>query len=123
MERCDPLWKMFEAYLAAGLPVHNLCDVSEYSVCHDGRCSLPFDPYEIAENLRRERYVQTQQPWSRFTIDLLRKAYYSVRPYLNVRCRRPLQRWYLKRWRDLAFPRWPVDTSAETMRNAHEPNL
>jgi hypothetical protein len=96
-------------------PRRDLCDVSEYAVWHDGRCSLPFDPAEVAENLRRERYVPIPQPWSRWTFDLIQKTYYSVRPYLNVTCRRPLQRVYLKRRRGLSFPQWPVDTSVERL--------
>jgi hypothetical protein len=96
-------------------PIRDLCDVSKYAVWHDGRCSLPFDPAEVAENLRRERYVPIPQPWSRWIFDLIRKTYYSVRPYLNVTCRRSLQRLYLKRWRGLSFPQWPVDTSVERL--------
>jgi hypothetical protein len=96
-------------------PIGDLCDVSEYAVWHDGRCSLPFDPAEVAENVRRERYVPIPQSWSRWTFDLIQKTYYSVRPYLNVTCRRPLQRLYLKRRRGLSFPQWPVDTSVERL--------
>src|ERR1700757_4456120 len=55
-------------------PILDVCDISEYAVWHDGRCSLPFNPAEVAENLRRERYVPIQQPWSRWTFDLIQKT-------------------------------------------------
>ena len=96
-------------------PGRDLCDVSEYSAWHDGRCTLPFDPTEVAENLRRERYISLPLPVSRHLPNLIRRTYYSVRPFLNVACRRPLQRAYLQGRQRPPFPRWPVDTSVERL--------
>jgi hypothetical protein len=93
----------------------DLCDLSEYSVWHEGRCDLAFDPWEVAENLRREKYFQVPQRGFRWLDDLIRNVYYGVRPYLTVRSRRPLQRLYLRAWREVSFPRWPVDTSVEKL--------
>ncbi len=75
--------------------------------------NLPFSPTEIIENLRRERYTaQFREEGSLFN-ELLRKAYYLIRPCLGVPVRRVLQKIHLQGWKDLRFPRWPVDTTVE----------
>lgn len=79
----------------------------------DGTTYLPFDPSQVAENLRRESYVgdwRGTQP-----VSVLAKMYYFVRPLLSVRVRRHLQKYYLRGWDKLPFPRWPVDCSVENM--------
>jgi len=73
---------------------------------------LPFDPSEIAENLRYERYARRQ---SDPRPSALKKAYYLARPFLGVGVRKHLQRMYLRGWRKLEFPRWPVDATVETL--------
>lgn len=45
--------------------------------------------------------------------NLLRKAYYAVRPALPVAVRKHLQRTALRKWRTISFPSWPVDTTTE----------
>jgi hypothetical protein len=76
-------------------------------------CVLPFDPTEIADNLRYERYVcKVKKPaWKSLT----RKAYYALRPVLPVSVRRHLQRAWLKGWDERPFPRWPVDRTVDQM--------
>jgi hypothetical protein len=76
---------------------------------------LPFDPTEVIENLRLERYARDHnlngtQPLAK---KALRFAYYSLRPLFPVRVRRQMQRVYLRGWEDRPFPRWPVDYSVE----------
>jgi hypothetical protein len=73
---------------------------------------LPFDPAAIIENLRRERYVMSGRNafWK-----TLRKPYYALRPLLPVLVRKHLQRAYLKRWRQIVFPEWPVDRTVENI--------
>ncbi len=44
---------------------------------------------------------------------LLRNAYYWVRPFLPVAVRRQFQRLYLRDWAKRPFPKWPVDCSVE----------
>lgn len=95
--------------------VDRLYDLSNDCASQDCNLSLPFNPDEVAENFRRERYTRElwSSPW--WATDLVRKAYYSLRPYLDIPLRRPLQRLYFGGWRHMRFPRWPVDTSVEQL--------
>lgn len=79
------------------------------------RCVFPFEPSEIIENLRRERYTESngygiKQNWKS---KLVRDAYYLVRPILPVAARKHLQRKSLRDWRQIPFPHWPVDTTVD----------
>jgi hypothetical protein len=76
-------------------------------------CFLPFDPTEIANNLRYERYVSRIQMsgWK----GLARKVYYILRPAFPVFVRRHLQRAWLKGWNQRSFPRWPVDRTVDQL--------
>ena len=76
-------------------------------------CVLPFDPTEVANNLRYERYVNRASA-SRWK-DLIRKVYYSIRPALPVAVRRHFQRHWLRGWETKPFPRWPVDRTVDRM--------
>jgi hypothetical protein len=74
-------------------------------------CILPFNPTEVANNLRLERYVGKASPtlWKA----AVRKLYYAFRPMFPVRLRRRMQRAWLKGWDTKPFPRWPVDRSVD----------
>jgi len=75
----------------------------------DGAVHLPFDPDEIAENLRSERYYPNggrRAVWN---------LYYRLRPFLSVRVRRQLQRAHLSGWKNIRFPRWPVDRTVDCL--------
>jgi hypothetical protein len=76
-------------------------------------CVLPFNPTDVANNFRYERYVKrARRPvWKKLT----RKVYYSLRPGLPVSLRRHLQRAWLKGWDEMTFPRWPVDRTVDQM--------
>jgi hypothetical protein len=75
--------------------------------------SLPFDPSEVAENLRCERYTArgAVTGWR----SLQRKIYYAIRPLLGVAVRKHLQRRALKDWDKIPFPQWPVDRTVDRM--------
>jgi len=76
-------------------------------------CILPFNPTDIANNLRYERYMtQVRKPsWKSLT----RKAYYALRPLFPISVRRRLQRiWLAGRDRN-PFPHWPVDRTVDQM--------
>lgn len=77
---------------------------------------LPFDPTEIINNLRRERYVR-HTSWNELTAGSrwARELYYRLRPWLSVGVRKHLQRAYIRGWKEQVFPRWPVDTSVEQL--------
>lgn len=78
---------------------------------------LPFDPAEVLENLRFERYRGIMGPaQNRGALStLVRKAYDIVRPILSVSVRKHLQRLHLRSWEQIPFPRWPVDCSVESL--------
>jgi hypothetical protein len=76
---------------------------------------LPFDPAQIVNNLRHERY-HSEHALGRTanrSSSLIRKLYYLARPLLSVALRKHLQRIYLGDWEKIPFPHWPVDFSVE----------
>lgn len=79
----------------------------------DDVCVLPFAPTQVAESMRRERYVKVER--QSFHQRLIRQLYYLLRPLLPVKLRRPLQARWLRGWQDRPFPRWPVDTSVDRL--------
>jgi hypothetical protein len=75
---------------------------------------LPFDPVEIIDNLRLERYAARSacsrlNGWQR----ALKTMYYLLRPGMPVPVRKHLQRAYLRGWEGTPFPAWPVDATVE----------
>jgi hypothetical protein len=90
----------------------SLYDMQKEVVADQGLVKLPFDPGEIIDNLRLERYVDG---WGTGNISLSRfkRMYYHLRPFTNLFVRKQIQKFYGRNWRDLPFPRWPVDTTVE----------
>jgi len=82
-----------------------------------GVLSLDFDPDELAENFRRERYVDTRRrsALSRVLHRSVRGVYYGLRPLLPVAVRKHIQRAYASGWRDVVFPQWPLDASLDML--------
>jgi len=80
-----------------------------------GSVRLPFDPSEVIDNLRYERYRNNgSRNGSGFRgQSMARSLYYWMRPFLPVPIRRHIQRAYLSDWKDIRFPRWPVDRTVE----------
>ena len=77
---------------------------------------LPFNPNDVIDNLRLERYAKdfslsALNPWMKW----LRNAYYFLRPVMNINVRKHVQRTRLDGWRNIRFPRWPVDTTVENL--------
>ena len=81
-------------------------------IVEDGKLSLPFDPTEIIDNLRMERYANARGMESSFT-HFLRKLYYRLRPLTNLSVRKQVQKFHSRNWRKRSFPNWPVDTTVE----------
>jgi len=97
-------------------PDPTLYDVLNDVTVHKSKLSLPFDPDEVIDNLRLERYANRNGQgaltrWERS----LKAIYYFLRPFMHVTQRKHLQRARLIGWRDRNFPRWPVDTSVEDL--------
>jgi peptidoglycan/xylan/chitin deacetylase (PgdA/CDA1 family) len=82
----------------------------------DSGPELSFNPDDIVQNLRRERYVngKTSETES-LAKTAKRRAYYFFRPWMPVPLRKQLQKTHLNEWRKLTFPSWPVDTSVDTL--------
>ncbi len=72
---------------------------------------LPFDPSQVVENLRRERYHSKSRAGQ--VAQLVRNGYYLVRPIMPIAVRRHFQKLYLRGWNEIPFPRWPVDCSVD----------
>jgi hypothetical protein len=79
----------------------------------DATLGLPFDPTEVIENLRLERYADA--PRTTFPNNILRKLYYLLRPFTNLAIRKQIQRLYARSAKGLRFPKWPVDTTVEDL--------
>lgn len=73
---------------------------------------LPFDPDEVIDDLRRERYAAGQ--WGGFE-QALKKFYYRVRCLTNLALRRQIKMFYSGRRKKASFPHWPVDTTVENI--------
>jgi hypothetical protein len=99
--------------LASDRPDAPLSDALTSSHMDGDTCRLPFNPTEVAENLRFERYENKVES-SRWK-DAVRATYYTLRPAFPVAFRRHLQRFWLRDWEKRIFPRWPVDRSVDQM--------
>ena len=94
-------------------PAHgSLPDMLDHVVVRDSDVWLPFDPTEIIDDLRAERYRDTHHR-AGFVKGLLYRGYYLLRPLFPITVRRHLQRFYLRGWDRIPFPAWPVDVTVE----------
>lgn len=75
---------------------------------------LPFDPTEVINNLRLERYADERGPKNSFK-KFLKELYYLVRPLTSLALRRQVQKFNARNWRKHTFPHWPVDTTVENI--------
>ncbi|HYR88205.1 MAG TPA: hypothetical protein VE422_29265 [Terriglobia bacterium] len=90
----------------------DLDDVLGHVTIRERDTTLPFDPNEAIDNLRYERYMtRCHNGPTRF----VREAYYRFRPWMPAGFRKHLQRIYLNRWQEIAFPNWPVDRTVENI--------
>jgi hypothetical protein len=98
-----------------GRPVESvLHDSAEEAVVGAGRLKLPFNPAEIIDNLRLERYPDSGSAESGYE-KLQRKLYYLLRPLTSLNVRRRIQKFHTRNWEKQRFPRWPVDTTVESI--------
>lgn len=94
-----------------------LFDASVSAHVNEQEIFLPFDPDEVIDSLRCERYVSHLAPRGErlVTQEWIAKAYYFIRALLPVSVRRPLQRAYFSDWKSRTFPAWPVDFTVDTL--------
>ncbi len=95
-------------------PQGNLSDSLSLMDTRGDGIKLPFDADEILDNLRKERYVAAEAT-SSFPKNLIRKAYYAVRPLLPVSVRKHFQRFHLRERRNIQFPAWPIDKTVDNL--------
>ena len=97
------------------LGTDDLWDAAATTTTEGAALRLPFEPEQIIDNLRFERYVANSHGRERGldARSAVRSAYYIVRPMLPVQVRKHLQRWHLAGWETIPFPRWPVDRTVE----------
>jgi hypothetical protein len=93
-----------------------LYDVFADVSTRNARAHIPFDPNQVIDNLRLERYVHSTGGWTLpVSHTLLGRAYYFARKLLPDVFRRHIQKTYFRGWQQLPFPSWPVDTSVESL--------
>jgi hypothetical protein len=91
----------------------DLFDASGVTSAGDGKVHLPFDPVEVIDGLRYERYMDSASTW--LGGPRARSIYYRLRPLLPDSLRRQLQKTYLQGWNRTAFPSLPVDRSVDIL--------
>ena len=77
----------------------------------------PLDPAQMIDHLRREYYVKKPASHTQRIVNQasVRRAYYGVRGLLPACVRRLIQRAYLRDWKALPFPHWPVDLTVDVL--------
>lgn len=108
---------------ASGIPAgdtsKDLYDVASHVTTQKGRVFLPFDPDEVINNLRVERYAAHLRRPGGLLHSITRQTYYALRPYLSVPIWKHLQRFRLRDWKTLLFPQWPVDCTVDRIRRGY----
>ncbi|MGA7522130.1 MAG: hypothetical protein WBW84_06590 [Acidobacteriaceae bacterium] len=97
---------------SAPSPSASLHDAAPDVRVESGSVTLPFDPCEVADNLRLENYAGVRGSGS---ASLTGRIYYLLRPLLPVPVRRHLQKFRLRNWDQIPFPHWPVDFSVDSL--------
>lgn len=93
-------------------PKESLYDASMDCEVKNGTIYLSFDPRTVIANLYCESYVGE---WRSGAASVVAKLYYLLRPLLSVSVRRRLQKFHLRKWREIPFPQWPVDCSVDNL--------
>ncbi len=95
-------------------PLH---DAQQHVSAKESSIQLPFDPNQVVDNLRYERYCFISSNGRNAVAAglLARKLYYLVRPFMPVAVRKHLQKLYLHGWNKIPFPGWPVDLSVDNL--------
>lgn len=94
-------------------PANALFDASDATELRQNEITFCFNPTEVADNFRRERYLPDNR-----SANWLRSTYYSFRPVLPTSVRRAIQRSVVSRRLKAPFPTWPVDCSVEQLFQA-----
>lgn len=77
--------------------------------------ALNFDLDKTVDDLRYERYVDRSGWRARAQQSWIWGIYYALRPRLPNAIRQQLQRIYLRDWKSIQFPSWPVDRTVDLL--------
>jgi len=93
----------------------SLHDAIEHVSTRESSVHLTFDPVQVVNNIRHERYLWNPAvgKLANGADSLARRLYYLARPLMSVAVRKHLQRQYYRGWNDIPFPSWPVDLTVE----------
>jgi hypothetical protein len=98
----------------ARVPVNGLYDIQAALAVDGGVVRVPFDPSQVIDNLRLERYAADPAGTDGFSPRSWQTtAYYALRGVIPPGVRRSLQRAYFRDWKTRPFPRWPLDDTVE----------
>ncbi len=99
----------------AATPTEELYDCEPRIEIQNGLAHLPFDPLQLLDNLRFERYASGYPDANSFALfnAFVRRAYYLIRPALHVSVRKHIQKLHFRTWNDVGFPHWPVDCTVD----------
>jgi hypothetical protein len=86
-----------------------LPDALEAVRCAAGTAWLPFNPTQVVDDLRHERYLANGTSERCLAKVLADRVYYLLRPFLPLSVRKHLQRIHLSGRTKLPFPAWPID--------------
>ena len=106
---------------SSGEPARNVTDALHDARCHvsieESVVELPFDPVQVVDALRCERYLANSDSSAASLPGngILRTLYYAMRPAMGVSIRKHLQQLYFLGRGRTSFPTWPVDTTVETI--------
>ena len=92
---------------------NELYDTAPAATTETGLLRVPFDPSQVIDNLRLERYVADSRSLDDLRRTSWQRFYYSFRRFMPVALRRALQRTYFRDWKRRPFPRWPVDDTVD----------
>ena len=91
------------------------CDLSCSIRTEGTTCYIPFNPTALVENLRCEQYLglSPDRVWEEEQANVMRSAYYRLRPHLGVTVRKQLQRLWFRGRTKITFPSWPLDRTSD----------
>lgn len=97
----------------------SLNDALDHVRIDQNRVAVPFHASRVVSALRNENYVDSQNGRYPFVFGPVAQAsYYAIRPLLPFAVRKHLQRFAVRDWQEIVFPRWPVDTTVEQIHES-----
>ena len=95
----------------------NLLDVWNLIQTNGEAAGFPFDPDEVVNNLRHERYLAgaRSDALKASLVRIGRRLYYLLRPAMPSFLRACAKKIHLASWEKTPFPHWPVDTTVDLL--------